>query len=274
MGKGLAGKTIALAASRKIDEMRTLIEKQGGVCRSYPLQGTVFLAVEDIASEWRAIINSAPDWFMFTTGIGTDALIKAAGEIGLKEELLGLLRRTPIALRGYKTLAVLKKHGVTPEVVDEDGTTAGLIAALKKKEIDFNGKHIVVQLHGITLPRLTDYLELQGAKVTTILPYQHIAPEAKFVEQLYQALHSDELDAVCFTTAIQVRALFDYVKQTGDYSRTLALLESRVVAVAVGKVTTEALKEEGVKRMVAPEKERMGAMIIELAKYYKDPALL
>ncbi|MDP4107042.1 MAG: uroporphyrinogen-III synthase, partial [Bacillota bacterium] len=42
-----------------------------------------------------------------------------------------------------------------------------------------------------------------------------------------------------------------------------------VTAAAVGKVTAEALKEEGVERIITPEIERMGAMIIELSNYYR-----
>lgn len=40
--------------------------------------------------------------------------------------------------------------------------------------------------------------------------------------------------------------------------------------VAVGKVTAEAIKEEGIERIIVPEHERMGAMIIELSRYYSN----
>jgi len=42
-----------------------------------------------------------------------------------------------------------------------------------------------------------------------------------------------------------------------------------VLAAAVGKVTAEALREEGVERLLAPDLERMGAMIVELARFYE-----
>ena len=43
----------------------------------------------------------------------------------------------------------------------------------------------------------------------------------------------------------------------------------KLVATAVGKVTAEALKEEGISKIVVPQHERMGAMIVELAQYYE-----
>lgn len=38
----MRGKRVALCASRKLDEMTTLIEKQGGTAVIRPAQGTVF----------------------------------------------------------------------------------------------------------------------------------------------------------------------------------------------------------------------------------------
>lgn len=48
------------------------------------------------------------------------------------------------------------------------------------------------------------------------------------------------------------------------------VFEERAIAAAVGKVTAEALREEGITRLLAPEIERMGAMIVELTKYYEE----
>ncbi len=43
--------------------------------------------------------------------------------------------------------------------------------------------------------------------------------------------------------------------------------EEKVLAVSVGRITSEALKEEGIKRIIMPEHERMGSMMVELGKY-------
>ncbi|MNW64885.1 uroporphyrinogen-III synthase [compost metagenome] len=41
----------------------------------------------------------------------------------------------------------------------------------------------------------------------------------------------------------------------------------KVLAVSVGRITSESLKEEGITRIVMPEHERMGSMFVELGKY-------
>ena len=55
--------------------------------------------------------------------------------------------------------------------------------------------------------------------------------------------------------------------------RIAAGIRKHVLAAAVGKVTAEAIRDEGVKRVLAPDIERMGAMIIELSRYYESLTL-
>lgn len=267
MGKALEGKRIVLAASRKTDEMSILIEKQGGLPAVRSLQGTVFLAAEEVEPDLRRFVEEGADWVLLTTGIGTETLLDLAKKAGMEERFLQTLRQANVASRGYKTFAALKKMGIKPVAVDEDGTTKGLVRALDG--YDFSGKRVMVQLHGENAPSLLTFLEDQGASVLPLLPYQHIAPEREAVETLWEELLNEEVDAVCFTTAIQVRSLFNFARERNVVTELLQAFKGRAVATAVGKVTAEALEEEGVERLVVPERERMGAMIIELGKYYE-----
>ncbi|MCM3764708.1 uroporphyrinogen-III synthase [Neobacillus niacini] len=268
MEKGLSGKKVVICGSRKIEEMCALIEKQGGIPLVRPLQGTVFLAEKEVGPDIIQFVETGADWVILTTGIGTETLVELAGKLVLEEALLTRLHGAKIACRGYKTVAVLKKLGLTPVAVAEDGTTKGLAQALQ--DVDFSGKRVMIQLHGETAPALTSFFESRGAEVQKILPYQHIPPEDKSVETLVKEILGKESDAVCFTTAVQVRSLFDYARMHSIHPEMAACFNKHVLAAAVGKVTAEALREEGVERMVVPQHERMGAMIIELAQYYKS----
>ncbi|MBV7509816.1 uroporphyrinogen-III synthase, partial [Bacillus sp. sid0103] len=75
MVKGLMGKRIVLGASRNTEEISMLIEKQGGVPIVRSLQGTVFLAEEEVGQDLKKIIQKGTDWAIFTTGIGTQTLL-------------------------------------------------------------------------------------------------------------------------------------------------------------------------------------------------------
>lgn len=267
MQKGLSGKRVVICGSRKIEEFSTLIEKQGGVPLVRSLQGTVFLAEKEIEDDLRKFVQTGADWVIFTTGIGIETLVQLSAKLGLEEAFLKQIQKGRVATRGYKTLAALKKLGISPVASAEDGTTKGLALALEN--FDFTGLKVMLQLHGETAPALTEFFEDQGAVVQKILPYQHVAPEKETVQRLCDELQNHECDAVCFTTATQVRSLFEYARINGIHNAIVGSFMKNIVAVAVGKVTAEALKEEGVDRLLVPGNERMGSMIIELSQMYK-----
>ncbi|MFC0472347.1 uroporphyrinogen-III synthase [Halalkalibacter kiskunsagensis] len=271
MKQGLNGKRIVLAASRKTDEMSKLVEKQNGVPVVRSLQGTVFLADEQVKADLKRIVSGKYDWVILTTGIGTNALLELAKELQIQDQFLNIIKESKVAARGYKTFAALKKLGINPDVKDDDGTIKGLIKSLEGN--DFTNKRVIVQLHGENAPALITYLEEAGAEVVKLLPYQHIDPDLETVELFCQELFRAEMDAVCFTAAIQVRSLFKYAKEKGYERKIIDALKTNVLAVAVGKVTAEALNDEGVERVLAPELERMGAMIVEMTKYFEEEAM-
>lgn len=262
----LNGKNVVIAGSRKTEEMSLLIEKQGGTPVVRPLQGFIYLDESAVEKELLFCVNNKVDWFVFTTGVGADTMLNAAEKLDLSSTLLQKMKDAKVAARGYKTINWLKKLDIKPIVIDEDGTIQGLIHRLDS--YDFEDQTVVVQLHGEPQPALIQFLEERGATVVQLLPYRHIEPESSVLETLCQELITGSTDAVCFTTAVQVRYLFEYTRRQGITDSVRQAFLSDVKAVAVGKVTAEALKEEGVDRVIVPETERMGAMIIELVKDY------
>ncbi|WP_416147975.1 uroporphyrinogen-III synthase [Salipaludibacillus sp. HK11] len=263
----LDNKRVVLAASRKTDEMSNLIKKYKGIPLVRSLQGTVFLNDKQVREDLKRAVQEKFDWMIFTTGIGANTLIDLAEEMNMKESFLQIISESHVGSRGYKTFAALKKNGVNPKAKDDDGTVNGLIESLKS--FDFKGKRVMVQLHGENAPSLISYLEESGATVMQVLPYKHVDPELETVELFCKELIKGDLDAVCFTAAIQVRSLFKYVKEQKLVNDVRDAFSKHTLAVAVGKVTAEALHDEGIERIVQPELERMGAMVKELSSYYE-----
>ncbi|MBE3570452.1 MAG: uroporphyrinogen-III synthase [Bacillales bacterium] len=270
MSKGLAGKRVVIGGSRKTEEMSTLIEKQGGTPIVRPLQGTtVFKAEKEVEPDLRRFVDEGSDWTVFTTGLGIQTLLDLAEKIGVQEEFIHKIRTSNVAARGYKTISALKKIGIQPIAVDEDGTTRGLIRALQG--IDFSGKKVMIQLHGEKAPLLKQFFQDQGVSdILELLPYQHIPPKQETVDTVCREILHHEVDAVCFTTAIQVHSLFSFAKSQKLDEELVKAFHDTVLPVAVGKVTAEALRKEGIDRYLVPENERMGAMIIELSRYYQQ----
>ena len=100
MGKGLAGKRVAIGASRNTDEISTLIQKQGGVPVIRSLQGTVFLAEKEVEPDLQRFVQEGADWVIFTTGIGTETLLDVTRKLGVEEQFLNIIHQAKVAVRG------------------------------------------------------------------------------------------------------------------------------------------------------------------------------
>jgi len=66
------------------------------------------------------------------------------------------------------------------------------------------------------------------------------------------------VDALAFVAAIQVEFLFEGAK---DPKALREALNTRVKALAVGRVTADALREWGVKPFYVDETERLGSLL-------------
>ncbi|WP_138752058.1 uroporphyrinogen-III synthase [Paenibacillus sinopodophylli] len=266
---GLQGKRIVIAGSRKTDEMSLIIEKQGGIPITRSLQGLTMFEEEQLEEPLRTFAADGADWVILTTGMGSDSLVGAADKLSIGDAVRERLSEASIATRGYKTSAFMKRAGLKAIVSDDDGTMHGLMGNLDK--FDFTGQRVWIQLHGEPAPELVRFLEEKGAAaVVSVLPYRHVPPESDTLALLMKELFDAAVDTICFTTAVQVHYLFRHAAQSGTKEQLLEIFENHVVAAAVGKVTAEALSEYGVKRIVVPEIERMGALIIEIVRYYEQ----
>jgi len=266
--KRLEGKRIALAGQRKVEELSKLVSNLGGVPLSRPTQGTIFLDDSNLEEDVKMVINGNYDWFIFTTGVGTETLYKTAEKIGMQDAFIQTIQQSNVAARGYKTVNMLKKFNITPDVRDDDGSTVGLVRSFAP--FDLKGCKVALQLHGDPAPKLIEYLQEQQADFKEILPYKHIPPQTEVLEQLVEEILTNKVDAVNFTSTPQARFLFSYAREQNVYNELLEAFENNVVAVAVGKVTAAALRDEGVTRLVIPKEERMGSAIVALEHFYKN----
>ncbi|KOP66107.1 uroporphyrinogen-III synthase [Bacillus sp. FJAT-18019] len=266
MAQHMKDRIIALAGPRKAADMAKLVEKMGGTAVLRPAQGTVFLDDEVLHSSIEAWLEAPAPWAIFTTGIGLEAIYEKAEQMGLSNTLNETLLNTLIAARGYKTANALKKRGLAPVARDDDGSTSGLLRSLAPH--DLSGKRIILQLHGESAPKLVEELENRGATVQPILPYKHIPPLEEDVSLLVDEIIGSKVHAVAFTSAPQFRFLADYARAHGKLEDVLKAFQGPVIAAAVGKVTAQGLREEGIERMVVPEEERMGSMMVTLGRYF------
>lgn len=265
---GLNGKKVVLTGTRRLEEISSLVESRGGIPLVRSTQGQACPTEKELEPYIHRLIQGEYDWVVLTTGAGTETILKTAENMGLGEDVKKALRKTKIALRGYKTQNVVKSLGLAPVIRDEDGTTTNLIKTLASHHI--KGKRIALQLYGEPIPELNEFLENRHVQYDELYPYRYLTPDPGVLDTLMKEILEGEVQGVALTSAVQVRNLFHYGYEQGLSDQLVKAFNKHVIAGVVGKVTEETLQKVGVSRMIKPERERMGAMIMAMDRYFKD----
>ncbi len=129
------------------------------------------------------------------------------------------------------------------------------------------GKTIAVQLHAYADETQLQRLAAAGATVLTVTPYGWIKPDVDdALPALIRAACSGELDAVTFTSAPAVDAVFSTAEEMGFGDQLKAALRSNVATAVVGPLTAKPLEIAGITPLV-PVRFRLGAMIRLLCEH-------
>lgn len=251
----LAGRRVALPESRELDLFADMLLKRGAEVLRCPLVSILDAPDPQPVLDWLQRFNDEPwDDFVALTGEGIRRLLGAAERAGgtLREDFIASLGRVRKVTRGPKPGAVLRTIGLKADVIAEVPTTAGIISTLQADNL--KGRRIAVQLYG-TDPNLLlmDFLRGAGAQVLPVAPYIYADDvEDQRVEKLIDELASGTLDAIAFTSATQVRRLFQIGKRYVGEARLKEILNQLTVA-AVGPVVADDLRERGVRVDLMPE---------------------
>ena len=172
----LAGKTIALAEGRQLEELVALLEKEGATAIRCPLVSILDAPNPEPVLEWiRELVSGNFDLVVLLTGEGLRRLIGFAERVGMKEAVVEALARVAVVTRGPKPGQALKEIGLKATRVAAAPTTEGVIATLKQEPLA--GKTVGVQLYSESNPPLADYLASAGAAMRAVQPYVY-APAA------------------------------------------------------------------------------------------------
>ncbi|WP_243027014.1 uroporphyrinogen-III synthase [Thermus albus] len=239
---------LAYTGFRRREEFKVLAKKLGFTPLLFPVQATEKVPVPEY---WDALwrLASGVDLFLATTGVGVRELLEGGRALGL--DLEGSLRRAHRLARGTKAARTLRELGHPPHGVG-DGTSLSLVPLLPE-----GPGAAALQLYGKPLPLLEKVLEEKGYRVLSLMPYRHL-PDPKGIHLLEEGILAGGVDAVAFVAAIQVEFLFEGARNPEGLKEAF---RRGVRAVAVGRVTADALREWGVAPFYVDQQERLGSML-------------
>jgi len=173
-----------------------------------------------------------------------------------------------IVVRGPKPVAALRQLNVHIDVIPENPTTEGVIEALRNR--DLQGRRVGIQLYGTPNPQLVSALESKGATVIPVQVYAYgTASDTSAVSALINRLLDRQVQVVAFTSAPQVRMLFELATQLGLAEALQTALKEHVTIASIGEVTSRALAERNLSAAIVPAQSKMGALVQAVAEYFQ-----
>jgi uroporphyrinogen-III synthase len=124
-----------------------------------------------------------------------------------------------------------------------------------------NGCNILVQRYGAENLELRQGLEARGAAVQEIATYRWALPaDTGPLVELLDGLSNARVDAVLFTSAIQMHNLYAVAEKTGHAPRLAGYL-NRVLIASIGPVCSRALQQYGVTPTLEADPPKLGPFV-------------
>ncbi|HEY3850204.1 MAG TPA: uroporphyrinogen-III synthase [Steroidobacteraceae bacterium] len=265
----MKSKVVAILETRTGEHLAELVSRQGAL----PMRAPALEEMPDVDSDRLAALldaSAAPPFTMaiFQTGVGTRALFEAAEGLGSTPALMNMLDRAVVVVRGPKPLGELNSRGVRIDIrAAAPFTTDTVLEAVTGVSLE-RGR-VLVQRYGEANPKLCDSLRARGAAVEEIATYRWALPEDTApLMRLIEAMAASKVDAVVFTSAVQVRNLYAVADRINRGAQLAGLLNARVVA-SIGPVCTAALAEYGVRPTFEADPPKLGPLLHGLAEALK-----
>jgi len=169
---------------------------------------------------------------------------------------------TTVCAIGEPTAAVLRERGYDVDLVPEEYSSAGLVAALED-EVEGARVEVARSDHGSAV--LTEGLADAGADVNETVLYQLVRPEGSGESAALAA--AGDLDAALFTSSLTVAHFLDAADERGVREQAVAGLNDAVVG-AIGEPTRETAEREGISVDVVPETadfDQLATAVVEAA---------
>lgn len=252
MERPLAGKTLALAEGRQLEDLSRMLEKEGAVVLRCPMVSILDAPDEAPVLAWlRDLCADRFSHVVLLTGEGLRRLLGFAERAGRRDAVIAALGRTRLITRGPKPGQALKELGLAPFRVAQAPTTDGVVATLRA--LPLAGETIGVQLYVEENAPLSAYLASAGATMAAVLPYVYApAADSERLIELIEGMRLGRVDALVFTSSPQVDRLFEVAGERGLVAPLQEGLKKTRVA-AVGPIVAETLRRRGAPVDICPE---------------------
>lgn len=250
--------------SRRAEEMRSLIERHGGVPTVAPSMREIPLNENQSALSFGdELLAGQIDVVVFLTGVGATALLETLCTRWPRDEILAAFGRTKIVVRGPKPTTVVRGWGLNVDHRAPEPNTWHELLNTLIAEVPLTGKRIAVQEYGKPSDELYQELTKLGAIVQAVPVYRWDLPEdTEPLKAAIQQTIAGGFDVLLFTSAQQFHNLLSVADESGSGPQWLQAARRCVVA-SIGPTATETLQGGGLPVDLEPSHPKMGPLVRE-----------
>jgi uroporphyrinogen-III synthase len=255
--KPLAGKRVVV--TRALEQSQSLIDAlRGAGAEPVLLPLVAFAPADNLAELDGCLKNSARfDWVFFTSQNALRAVQQRSAELELT--LSTIFKEVKIAAVGPATAEAIAAAGLTVNFISRIHTGVALAEELSAET---QNKRVFLPRSDRANPDLIEFLNLHGWQVTPVVAYKTVSPNSDSSAALESLLHGDA-DAILFFSPSAVHHLRDLLG-----SQRLRDLSHQSIFVAIGPVSENALKADGVSRILLAADSTVSAAVTTLAEYF------
>ncbi|MGH7127904.1 MAG: uroporphyrinogen-III synthase, partial [Planctomycetaceae bacterium] len=247
--------------SRRAEEMRSLIERLGGIATVAPSMREVPLTENAEPLRFaESLLAGEIDVMVFLTGVGARALLEAVEERHDRSEFLAALDKTTTIVRGPKPTAVLREWGVRIDHRAPEPNTWRELIAVIDAAVPVSGKTIAVQEYGEANDEFYEALRQRGAHVRPVPVYRWAFPEdIGPLKTAIRATLRGEFDAILITSAQQIVNVLQVAEREGLRDEWIAAARKCVIG-SIGPTASEKLVELGLPPDLEASPPKMGIL--------------
>lgn len=250
--------------SRRGDDMRSLIERQGGSATIAPSMREIPLDQNPLAFQFAEnLLQGHFDIVVFLTGVGARGLLEILETRYSRESLFAALARTTLIVRGPKPASVMREWQVRFDHQVREPNTWRELLELFDTQVPVTGKRIAIQEYGQPNPELYAGLEARQATVWAVPVYRwDIAADTGPLQAAIRSTIAGEFDILMWTSSFQLTSVLQVAKSLGLESEWRAAA-ARCVIASIGPTASEHLTAEGLTPDLEPEHPKMGHLVME-----------
>jgi uroporphyrinogen III methyltransferase/synthase len=228
---------IVTRAAAQSGELCEELNARGARVRLLPLVS--FASPENCDALDRALTGIETfDWILFTSVNAVQAVERRGNE--LQRDLDSARKLPRAAAVGPVTADAAEAAGFSVEYVAADHSGAGLARELGQ---ELRNKNVLLPRSDRANPELPAALRRCGALVTEVVAYRNLPPGTTDQEKLHESLR-DGVDSILFYSPSAVENFLELLGR-----ERLGTLQGRVLMVAIGPTTANALSAAGVQRI-------------------------